>query len=59
MRHPHVPLQQPLGGLRYLLGAIALVIFLLTFAAQPFTGNSVLDYLMDYLHLARWQPFWN
>ncbi len=59
MRHPHVPLEQPLGRQRYLLAASSLAIFLLTVAVQPFQGNSMLDYALDSLHIARWQPFWN
>jgi membrane-associated protease RseP (regulator of RpoE activity) len=45
MRHPRVPIEEPLDGKRILLGWIALAIFLLTFSAQPFLGSSALHYL--------------
>lgn len=53
MRHPRVPVQEELRGSHYLLCAVALAIFVLSFAAQPFAGNS----LLHYLHLERWMPW--
>ena len=53
MRHPRVPIQEDLRGPHYLLCAVALAIFVLCFAAQPFAGNS----LLHYLHLDRWIPW--
>jgi len=50
MRHPRVPVQGPLRGPHYLLSAVALIVFLLCFAAQPFADNS----LLHYLHLDKW-----
>jgi len=44
MRHPPVPIAQPLGRRRFLAVA-CLGVFLLTFAASPFTENSVRAYL--------------
>jgi membrane-associated protease RseP (regulator of RpoE activity) len=44
-RHPHVPANEPLGMRHTLLCMVALVIFALTFAAQPFAGSSILNYL--------------
>jgi len=45
MRHPNVPVDQPLYRKRMFLSAISLVIFLLTFSAEPFTNSSILNYL--------------
>ena len=53
MRHPRVPVQEELRGPHYLLCAVTLAIFVLSFAAQPFAGNS----LLHYLHLERWMPW--
>jgi Zn-dependent protease len=50
MRHPRVPVQEPLRPSHYLLCAVTLLIFGLCFAAQPFAGNS----LLHYLHLESW-----
>jgi membrane-associated protease RseP (regulator of RpoE activity) len=44
-RHPNVPVGEPLGALRTLLCLSALAIFALTFAAQPFAGSSIYNYL--------------
>jgi hypothetical protein len=55
MRHPRVPYEEPLRARHYLLCAITLAIFLLTFAAQPIAGNS----LLHYLNLEKWLPFQN
>jgi Zn-dependent protease len=44
-RHPHVPSNQPLGPQRIALCLLAFVIFALTFAARPFAGSSILNYL--------------
>jgi hypothetical protein len=44
-RHPDVPIDQPLGPTRILLCTLALAVFALTFAAEPFTGYSLRDYL--------------
>jgi membrane-associated protease RseP (regulator of RpoE activity) len=45
MRHPQVPIGQPLDRKRILLSVIALAIFVLTFSAEPFAGSSILHYL--------------
>lgn len=45
MRHPRVPIHEPLRPPHYLLCAITLGIFVLCFAAQPFAGSSLLHYL--------------
>jgi membrane-associated protease RseP (regulator of RpoE activity) len=45
MRHPRVPIQQPLNRKYLVLSALALVVFALTFSAKPLAGSSVLDYL--------------
>jgi Zn-dependent protease len=45
MRHPYVPMDQPLGTKRTLLCGLALAIFALTFSAEPFAGSSLLNYL--------------
>jgi membrane-associated protease RseP (regulator of RpoE activity) len=50
MRHPRVPVEEPLRRPHYMLCAVALLIFLLSFAAQPFAGNS----LLHYLNLDKW-----
>jgi len=47
MRHPNVPVEPELKSGRLLLGAIGLIIFLLTFTPVPFYDNS----LMHFLHL--------
>jgi len=44
MRHPQVPLDPELSRGRLVLGAIGLAIFLLTFTAMPFSGNSLLHF---------------
>jgi len=44
-RHPSVPVNQPLGATRVCACLLALVVFTLTFAAQPFQGSSILTYL--------------
>jgi membrane-associated protease RseP (regulator of RpoE activity) len=44
-RHPHVPMNQPLGPQRITLCLLALAVFALTFAAEPFAGSSILSYL--------------
>jgi membrane-associated protease RseP (regulator of RpoE activity) len=45
MRHPRVPVSQPLDRSRLILCAMALAIFALTFSAVPFADNSVREYL--------------
>ena len=45
MRHPRLPDSRPLGPRRRLLAACAPVILLLTLAAAPFEGSSILHYL--------------
>jgi len=45
MRHPRVPIDQPLDRKRLLLSAISLAIFALTFSAAPFASSSILHYL--------------
>ncbi len=44
MRHPTVPTEQPLGK-RRILAVVCLGVFLLTFAVEPFTENSVRAYV--------------
>jgi membrane-associated protease RseP (regulator of RpoE activity) len=44
-RHPRVPAGEALGAQRTLLCLLALAIFALTFAAEPFPGSSILNYL--------------
>jgi len=45
MRHPRVPIDQPLDRKRLWLGILALTVFALTFSAAPFSDSSVLHYL--------------
>jgi membrane-associated protease RseP (regulator of RpoE activity) len=45
MRHPYVPVDQPLGIKRIVLCCLALVVFALTFSAEPFAGSSIRSYL--------------
>jgi len=45
MRHPHVPVQPDLSSGRLLLGAIALLIFALTFTPTPFFDSSMMHFL--------------
>jgi hypothetical protein len=45
MRHPHVGALPSLGRARLLLGAAALLLFLLTFSIEPFSSNSIYHYL--------------
>jgi len=45
MRHPYVPTDQPLGTKRIVLCCLALAVFALTFAAEPFAGSSIRSYL--------------
>lgn len=45
MRHPYVPVDQPLGAKRILLCGLALAVFALTFSAEPFAGSSIQSYL--------------
>jgi membrane-associated protease RseP (regulator of RpoE activity) len=45
MRHPKVPVDQPLDSRRILLSAISLAIFALTFSPEPFSHSSIFDYL--------------
>ena len=45
MRHPRVPIDQPLDRKRLWLGILALTVFALTFSAAPFSDSSVLYYL--------------
>lgn len=44
MRHPQVPLDPELTRGRIALGLIGLLLFLLTFTAMPFSGNSLLSF---------------
>jgi Zn-dependent protease len=44
MKHPRVPIEQPLGIMRTLLAHSAIVLLLLTFTAEPFLGSSLLHY---------------
>lgn len=44
MRHPSVPLQPQLGRSRLILGAIGLLVFLLTFTPTPFYDSSLIDF---------------
>jgi membrane-associated protease RseP (regulator of RpoE activity) len=48
MRHPRVPIDQPLDPKRLVLSVLTLVVFILTFSATPFSGNSILHYLHTY-----------
>jgi membrane-associated protease RseP (regulator of RpoE activity) len=45
MRHPQVPIDQPLDRKRLLLSAIAFAILALTFSVAPFPGTSIVNYL--------------
>ena len=45
MRHPSVPIDQPLDRKRLWLGILALTVFALTFSAAPFSDSSILHYL--------------
>lgn len=47
LRHPRVPVNQTLDPKRVLLSVVALIIFALTFSANPFEGSSLLHYLRD------------
>jgi membrane-associated protease RseP (regulator of RpoE activity) len=44
MRHPKVPGEPSLDRKRLLLSILALLVFVLTFSANPFPGNSILQY---------------
>ncbi|HEY3706906.1 MAG TPA: site-2 protease family protein [Terracidiphilus sp.] len=50
MRHPKVPMDEPLSGGRMLLGLVGLVILLLTFTPVPFYDASL-------MHLLHFDPF--
>jgi membrane-associated protease RseP (regulator of RpoE activity) len=45
LRHPRVPADQPLNGQRIWLSVAALAIFVLSFSANPFAGNSLLHFI--------------
>jgi membrane-associated protease RseP (regulator of RpoE activity) len=45
MRHPRVPVDQPLGRKNVILGILALGVLALTFCAAPFQDSSLLHYL--------------
>jgi membrane-associated protease RseP (regulator of RpoE activity) len=45
MRHPRVSTDQPLDAARFLLSALSLLIFALSFSANPFQESSLLHYL--------------
>ena len=45
MRHPRVPIDQPLDPKRLFLSLLTLAIFILTFSVAPFSGNSILHYI--------------
>jgi len=45
MRHPKVPVDQPLDSRRMLLSVISLAIFALTFCPEPFSHSSIFDFL--------------
>ena len=45
MRHPRVPIDQPLDRKRLWLGILALAVLALTFSAAPFSDSSILHYL--------------
>jgi membrane-associated protease RseP (regulator of RpoE activity) len=54
MRHPHIPLDPAPTRGRMVLGAIGLVIFLLTFTTMPFYGNSLMHFFnIDPFHTAQ------
>ena len=44
-RHPSIPASGPLGHTRLIACLLSLAVFLLTFAAEPFLGNSLLKYI--------------
>jgi len=44
-RHPRITVDAPLDGTRILACTLSLLIFALTFAAEPFLGNSLIQYL--------------
>ncbi|HTJ29374.1 MAG TPA: site-2 protease family protein [Acidobacteriaceae bacterium] len=44
-RHPNIPASTPLGPTRILACLLSLVVFALTFAAEPFLSSSLLQYL--------------
>lgn len=46
MKHPNVPLTQPLNKSRYACAALAFVILALTFSISPFLGSSILHYII-------------
>jgi membrane-associated protease RseP (regulator of RpoE activity) len=45
MRHPRVPIDEPLDRTRLSLSILALVVLVLTFSAAPFSDSSILHYL--------------
>ncbi len=45
MRHPRVAVDQPLDNKRLLLSVACLIIFILTFAVEPFKNSSIQHYL--------------
>ena len=45
MRHPRVPVDQPLDRSRLWLSVLALLVLVLTFSAAPFSDTSILHYL--------------
>jgi hypothetical protein len=54
MRHPQVPHDPVLTRGRFVFGAIGLAIFVLTFTAMPFSGNSLLHFFGFHpFHFAR------
>lgn len=54
MRHPQIPLDPAPTRGRVALGAVGLVIFLLTFTTMPFDGNSLMQFFnIDPFHSAQ------
>jgi membrane-associated protease RseP (regulator of RpoE activity) len=45
MRHPRVPVDQPLDRKRFWLSVLALAVLALTFSSAPFANSSILHYL--------------